>query len=184
MLVRGGPSGRAELQTLPYSTGPAGNQFPQATLATLVSEGTPMPSVALPTTFAPTEDLSRARVARRRTVVFSENAAGTVFYINGKIFDEKRVDMRAKLGTVEEWTIRNDSNEEHSFHTHTNDFQLMSINGRPHHAHGWQDIASVPAKGTMVIRIRFATYTGKTVFHCHILNHEDGGMMAVLQIVR
>ncbi|MFF3910561.1 multicopper oxidase family protein [Streptomyces sp. NPDC001848] len=183
VLVRGGPAGRTQLQTLAYQTGPGGNSFPQTTLATLASQGPPMLAAALPTTpFAPTVDLSHEPIATRRTVVFSENKAGTKFYINGKQFDPNRVDVRAKLNTVEEWTVVNESNEEHSFHVHTNHFQLMSINGRPHHGHGLQDVASVPAKGRFVIRMRFKDYTGKTVLHCHILNHEDAGMMAVLDI--
>ncbi|WP_406432691.1 multicopper oxidase family protein [Streptomyces sp. NBC_01589] len=185
VLVQGGPAGRTELQTLAYNTGPAGNKFPQATLATLVTEGPSVHPVALPTSpFAPVDDLSHAVIAARRTLVFSENKDGTEFYINGKQFDPNRVDIRSKLNTVEEWTVRNDSNEEHSFHVHVDDFQLMSINGRPHHGHGLQDTASVPAKGRLVIRIHFTNYTGKTVYHCHILNHEDAGMMAVLEIVK
>jgi suppressor of ftsI len=183
VLVRGGAPGSARLETLPYSTGPAGNSFPQATLATVVSGGTPMRPVALPTFFAPIEDLSHAAIAGRHTIVFSENKAGTEFYINGKQFDMNRVDLRSKLNTVEEWTVRNDSNEEHSFHLHTDDFQLMSINGRPHHGHGWQDTVSIPPRGQIVIRIHFTNYTGRTVLHCHILNHEDAGMMAILEIV-
>jgi FtsP/CotA-like multicopper oxidase with cupredoxin domain len=184
VLVRGGPPGRTQLQTLPYNTGPGGNQFPQATLATLVSEGTPTRPVAPPSTFAPVEDLSRATVAARRTIVFSEADNPNAYYINGKQFDPNRVDVQSKLNTVEEWTVRNDSNEEHSFHVHVDDFQLMSINGRPHDGHGWQDTASIPAEGQIVIRIHFTNYTGKTVLHCHILNHEDAGMMAVLEIVK
>lgn len=185
VLVQGGPAGHNQLETLAYNTGPAGNQFPQATLATLVSEGPSAHSAALPTsTFAPTADLSDATIAARRTIVFSENTAGSQYYINGKQFDMNRVDIRSKLNTVEEWTVRNDSNEEHSFHVHVDHFQLMSINGSPHQGHGLQDTVSVPAKGQVVIRIRFNSYTGKTVLHCHILNHEDAGMMAVLEIVK
>jgi FtsP/CotA-like multicopper oxidase with cupredoxin domain len=184
VLVQGGPPGRTQLQTLAYSTGPAGNQFPQATLATLVSEGTPVHPPALPTTFAPVEDLRHATLAARRTIVFSENKAGTKFSINGRQFDMNRVDVRSKLNTVEEWTVRNDSNEEHSFHVHVDDFQLMNINGRPHQGHGMQDTASIPPRGQIVVRIHFTRYTGKTVLHCHILNHEDAGMMAVLEIVK
>jgi suppressor of ftsI len=183
VLVRGGPAGRTELQTLAYNTGPAGNQFPQATLATLVSGGTTHPMAKLPTgSFAPSVDLSHAAITARRALVFSEHKDH--YFINGKEFDPNRVDIRSKLNTVEEWTIRNDSNEEHSFHVHVNHFQLMSINGQPHDGHGLQDTATIPTKGQLVIRMRFETYTGKTVLHCHILNHEDAGMMAVLEIVR
>jgi FtsP/CotA-like multicopper oxidase with cupredoxin domain len=185
VLVQGGPAGRTQLQTLAYNTGPGGNKFPKATLATLVSEGPAQRPATLPTsTFAPTTDLSHARIAVRRTIVFSENKKGTKFYINGKQFDPNRVDIRAKLNTVEEWTVRNVSDEEHSFHVHVNKFQLMSINGHPHHGHGLQDTASIPVHGRFVIRTRFSNYTGKTVLHCHILNHEDDGMMAVLEIVK
>ncbi|MGW1007424.1 multicopper oxidase family protein [Streptomyces sp. NPDC002520] len=185
VLVQGGPAGRTQLQTLPYTTGPGGNSFPQATLATLVSAGGSASPAPLPTTsFAPYVDLSHAPIAVRRSVVFSENKDGTKYYINGKQFDPNRVDIRAKLNTVEEWTVRNVSDEEHSFHVHTNHFQLMSINGRPHHGHGLQDVASIPAKGQFVIRMQFKNYAGKTVLHCHILNHEDAGMMAVLEIVK
>ncbi|HEX6403158.1 MAG TPA: multicopper oxidase family protein [Pseudonocardiaceae bacterium] len=183
VLVQGGPPGSTVLETLPYNTGPAGNQFPQAPLATLKSEGSPVRPAALPTTFAPAEDLGKAMIAARRTIVLSENAAGNEFYINGKQFDPNRVDIQSRLGAVEEWTVRNDSNEEHSFHVHTDHFQLISTNGRPHDAYSLQDVANVPAKGQIVIRIEFTNYPGKTVFHCHILNHEDGGMMAVVQIV-
>ncbi|MFF1263758.1 MULTISPECIES: multicopper oxidase family protein [unclassified Streptomyces] len=182
VLVQGPKAGVSELRTLPYNTGKAGNQFPRATLATVHSDGEPMRPAALPKAFAPVDDLAKEAVAGRKTVTFTENKAGTLFYINRKQFDHSRVDFRAKLNTVEEWTIKNDSDEVHSFHIHTNDFQVMSINGKPQTNYGLQDTVDVPPRGNMVIRIRFLDYPGKTVLHCHILNHEDAGMMAVLQI--
>ncbi|MFG2949638.1 multicopper oxidase family protein [Streptomyces adustus] len=182
VLVQGPKAGVSELRTLPYNTGKAGNQFPLATLATVRSEGEPVRPADLPTNFAPLDDLGKESVAGRKTVTFTENKAGTVFYINHKLFDHHRVDFRAKLNTVEEWTIKNDSDEVHSFHVHTNDFQVMSINGEPQTNYGFQDTVDVPPRGNMVVRIRFLDYPGKTVLHCHILNHEDAGMMAVLQI--
>ncbi len=60
----------------------------------------------------------------------------------------------------------------------------MSINGKPHDpTHSWYDTINVPALGEAVIRIHYTDFTGRTVLHCHILNHEDMGMMAVLDIV-
>ncbi|MEH1056921.1 multicopper oxidase family protein [Micromonospora sp. CPCC 206171] len=184
VLVRGGPPGRTQLETLAYNTGAGGDQFPQANLATLVSEGEPRARVPLPTAFAPTEDFRNARVDAKQTVVFSENQATKQFFINGKQFDQNRVDIQSKLNTVEEWTVRNESNEQHTFHVHTNDFQLLSTNGKAQESHGLQDTALLPANGEIVIRIRFADYTGKSVLHCHILQHEDAGMMAILNIVK
>lgn len=182
VLVQGPKAGVSELRTLPYDTGKAGNRFPGVTLATVRSEGEPMRPVALPTAFAPVDDLGDEPVAGRKTVTFTENKAGTLFYINHKQFDHHRVDFRARLNTVEEWTIKNDSDEVHSFHIHTNDFQVMSINGEAQTNYGLRDTVDVPPRGTMVVRIRFLDYPGRTVLHCHILNHEDAGMMAVLQI--
>lgn len=184
VLVHGGPPGRTELQTLPYRSGPGGNLFPQATLASVLSQGAPASS-RLPapgTPFAAVPDLGTAHVAARRTFVYSENAAGTVFYINGRTFDPNRVDVRSRLNTVEEWTFRNASTEDHSLHVHVDHFQLMSVDGRPVDSDGLQDTVNVPAGGRITVRIRFAYFTGRTVLHCHILNHEDAGMMAVLRI--
>ncbi|MGW7636557.1 multicopper oxidase family protein [Streptomyces decoyicus] len=183
VLVEGGRPGTSELQTLPYNTGSAGNQFPRATLATVVSQGRAMAPVKIPTAFAPTRDLSNAKIAARKTITFTENAQGTQFFINGKQFDMNRTDFRAKLNTVEEWTVRNQSDEVHSFHTHTDDFQLMSKDGVPVRFYGWRDTVDISPRGESVIRIRFSDYVGRTVLHCHILNHEDAGMMATLEIV-
>ena len=103
--------------------------------------------------------------------------------IDGKQFDPNRVDQQVKLGTMEEWTIRNDTEELHPFHIHINDFQVMSINGEPYEAHSLQDTIPLPIHGEVVIRIPFRDYTGKFVYHCHILNHEDNGMMGIVEVV-
>jgi FtsP/CotA-like multicopper oxidase with cupredoxin domain len=101
------------------------------------------------------------------------------------VYDPHRIDFTSVLGIVEEWRIRNDTDEDHSFHIHTNDFQLMSTNGKSHGpSHGRYDTVNVPTRGEIVIRIHFTEFTGKTVLHCHLLNHEDVGMMAVLDIAR
>ena len=182
VLVQGGPSGRNRLLTLAYNQG--GDQYPQATLASVVSTGPAMRPARLPTAYAPPEDLTHAQVDQRRTIVFSENNASNSFFINGKQFDPNRVDVRSRLGTVEEWTVRNVTSEQHPFHIHVNDFQVMSVNGAPYHALSPQDTVVLPAHGQVVIRMRFIDFLGKYVFHCHILNHEDHGMMATIDIVR
>lgn len=184
VLVQGGRPGTAALETLAYDTGPAGNKFPRTDLATVVTGGTPVRRAALPTGIAPHEDLSHATITARKTVVFTENKAGTEFYINGRKYDPHRVDFTGTLDTVDEWTVRNDTDETHSFHIHTNGFQLMSVDGKPQDpAHAWYDTIDVPVRGKAVIRIRYSDFTGRTVLHCHILNHEDMGMMAVLDLV-
>jgi len=60
----------------------------------------------------------------------------------------------------------------------------MSINGRPYHAHGLQDTVNVPVGGNVVVRIPFNDYVGISVYHCHLLFHEDYGMMNAFEIVK
>lgn len=183
VLVQGPAAGRSQLQTLPYSTGDAGDMYPRATLATLVSTGPSMSPATPPTRFAPFDDLRRHKIDQRRTVTFSENEKLDKFYINNKLFDPNRIDIRARLNTTEEWTIRNITDEEHTFHSHVNDVEVMSVNGKPYDARSWQDTVQLPTRGEVVIRIRFRNFLGTYPIHCHILAHEDNGMMLNVEVV-
>jgi FtsP/CotA-like multicopper oxidase with cupredoxin domain len=163
--------------------GPDGPQYPQASLATLVSQGASQPAAILPTTLAPRDDLGAVPIARQRQIVFNEDKQSDKYYIDGRTFDHNRVDTTAQLGTLEEWAIRNDSQEVHSFHIHQGAFQVMSVNGVPYQAQGWQDTVALPMGEEVVIRKPFRDFTGKWVYHCHVLSHEDKGMMAVVEVV-
>ena len=82
--------------------------------------------------------------------------------------------------------MRNTSAEDHPFHIHTNDFLVEKVNGHKRKVYGLQDVVRIPRKqhgkaGTVLIRMRFRTFTGKAVFHCHILFHEDNAMMGIIQ---
>ena len=123
-------------------------------------------------------------VDRTRNVVFSENPKTNQFYINGKQFNPTHVTYVAKLGTTEEWVIKNTAREEHPFHIHVNDFQVMAVNGQPYQARGEQDVVPLPSGGEVRIRMHFNRFVGTTVFHCHILAHEDNGMMGIIDISR
>ena len=90
--------------------------------------------------------------------------------------------LASGLGALEEWTIINDNNQQHPFHIHTNDFQVISINDEPVAAVSHVDTVNLPANGRATIRIPFLDFTGKFVYHCHILNHADMGMMATVEV--
>ncbi len=184
VLVRWPRAGTYRLRTLRYSTGPGGDTYPERRLATVRVAGVPIPDVPWPRSLGQLPRLQHARVRRVRHLKFSENAAGTKFFINGRQFDASRVNEVVKLGTTEEWVIRNGSREQHPFHIHVNDFQVMSINGRPHRASGLQDTVPLPVGGVVRIRMRFRNFLGAYVYHCHILAHEDAGMMGVLDVTR
>ena len=107
---------------------------------------------------------------------------GMVFRINGKAFDPDRVDTQVMLDTVEDWEITNTGSMAHPFHIHTNKFQIVDQNGQPASYSAWKDVVSVSPGETVRIRMAFRDYTGKTVYHCHVLDHEDRGMMGTLEI--
>ena len=101
-----------------------------------------------------------------------------------------------RLGTTEEWTLLNKTPMPHPFHIHVNPFQVMSINDVPYTAHSHEDVVSVPPRfncdgakppnctpGKVVIRQRYEDFHGWFVFHCHILGHEDQGMMMNVQVL-
>jgi suppressor of ftsI len=183
VLVRGGHAGVTPLQTLYYNEGD--DHYPERTLATVVTTGPVQRARGMPNVISwGSVDLADAHVVRRRVVVFSENRAGTLFYIDGQSYDPGKINFHARVNTVEQWTIVNHTDETHPFHMHTYPMQLMSVNGVPQAFNGYQDEIVLPPRGYVVARIDFADYTGVTVFHCHILAHEDAGMMANIEVSR
>ncbi len=182
VLVTGPAAGDHAFRTRRYDQ--QGDVYPATDLMTVRARGTAVATPAMPTSLIEPAPIPEEEVVERRTFTFSEQDAENRFFINDKEFDADRVDVRPRLGTVEEWTLRNTSTEQHPFHIHVNDFQVISVGGQPYAAHGVQDtVALIPGKD-VVMRTRFTDFPGKFVFHCHILNHEDNGMMAVVEVVR
>jgi len=153
--------------------------------------------VSLPTTLPPFanssssykwKDLSNATISAHRVLTFQSDDRDWIYTINNKTFDPNRMDEKVKLGTVEEWKLVNldppASFNYHPFHIHTNDFQVMSVNGKPYDANGRQDTVNIPPGGNVVVRIPAYDFVGKTVYHCHLLFHEDFGMMGNVEWVK
>ena len=94
------------------------------------------------------------------------------------------MDVRVPLGNIEEWTIRNDSDDMHIFHIHQIGFQVVEINGKPVPFTGYVDTVLVPERGQVKLRMPFTdrVILGRFVFHCHVLRHEDLGMMANIEV--
>jgi FtsP/CotA-like multicopper oxidase with cupredoxin domain len=182
VLVRWPKAGTHVLTTLEYSNGPDGDTYPERQLATITVAGDPVPDTAWPTSVGPPSELLTAKVDRTREFVFSENTTTNQFYINKQQFDITKVNVAAKLGAVEEWTLKNVSGEAHPFHIHVNDFIVTSINGKPYDTRSEQDIVSLPPKGEVKIRMKYNRFLGTYVFHCHILAHEDNGMMMIVDV--
>src|SRR5215204_3713908 len=183
VLIQGGPEGVYALHSLPWGADLEFQAQPDFPIATLVSTAPDVTAEPLPTTLIPFEDLRRATIDRRRELTFSEKLSPFRVLIDGREFDEDRVDQTVKLGATEEWRLLNTSEDWHPFHIHVNDFQVIEVNGEPVEAHSWEDTTPIPAFGEIVIRTRFLDYTGRFVYHCHILDHEDLGMMGVVEVV-
>lgn len=200
VLVRGGKAGTYRFKSLDFSTGPAGDSYPGVTLATMVVGGPAVTPIPLPTNVPPVPDLREIPNRVPATFVFSESPDGNTFFINGKMFDENRVDTRITLGTYGEWTIKNCSQELHVFHIHQLDYQVISVNGVEQPFNGYQDTVNMPSASDLpsndpdcprvtpsivkvIIPFTERTNLGKFVYHCHIGEHEDNGMMATIEVV-
>ena len=105
---------------------------------------------------------------------------GMVFLINGKSFNPQRIDTEVSLDTIEDWEITNTGVMDHPFHLHTNPFQVVARNGQTEPYRVWKDTVLAPTGETVRIQIPFKDYPGKTVYHCHILDHEELGMMGII----
>ncbi len=110
------------------------------------------------------------------------------FTINNKIMDMARIDETIKLGDTEIWKIWNDSAMAHPFHVHDVQFQVISRNGVAPAANesGWKDTVLVLPDERVEIISRFEDYADTEtpyMYHCHILEHEDAGMMGQFLVV-
>lgn len=187
VLVQGGRPGVYPVTYVDNQT--ALGPQPPVTLAYLVVMGAAMEPQPLPTTLLSLVDLRTLPVDRERSIEFQINGdpnattfAGQGFVIDGKAFDENRVDQFGRLGDTEEWTVKNSSFLAHPFHIHINPYQVTKINGQPYDALSYEDVTAVPANGSITFRTRLLDFPGTWVFHCHILGHEDGGMMGIIQV--
>jgi FtsP/CotA-like multicopper oxidase with cupredoxin domain len=141
-------------------------------------------------------DLRQQPVAARRTLEFAMGMGGAggagggmrggrgggmmSFTINGREFDPDRTDTAVASGTVEEWTLTNPSPMDHPIHLHVWPMQVIEASGRDLREPTWQDVVNIPAGGQVKVLVAF-DIDGRTVYHCHILDHEDLGMMGTIQ---
>ena len=172
------------LVTRCVDTGPDGDPNPAMVLADIV----PRPA-ASPTPKGPESsrkpnlkalDLTTEEKAPPRFIVtFTEDKKG--FYINGEKFAPDAAPMvRAKVGSYQHWKIINATRELHPMHIHQVHFLAYAENDRPIAEPMWLDTVNVPYCGSVDLIMDFTdpVIKGMSVFHCHLLNHEDKGMMA------
>jgi FtsP/CotA-like multicopper oxidase with cupredoxin domain len=212
-IVQAPPAGvSANFMTLAYSTGPTGNADLEQPLAAMVLSNSPHNQPALPAKIsAPTASikmdslkfagLKNATPTTQRHIYFSEEFGGTngpiQFYITvdgqkQKVFEaNEKPAITTKVGAVEDWTIENHALETHDFHIHQIHFMMLEVNGKAVADQDLRDTFEIPywsGSGpypSIKVRMDFRdpTTAGTFVFHCHILLHEDLGMMHKIQVL-
>jgi FtsP/CotA-like multicopper oxidase with cupredoxin domain len=211
-IVKGPPEGaKASLVTRTVDTGPMGENDPTRPLATVVSElgavapgsrlvGSPQ---GLPRPSSPW--LGDVTPVRTRKLYFSEQPHNprdpngpTDFFITTdgeqpKLFDPAATtaDIVTRQGDVEDWIIENRTRELHAFHIHQIHFILLDWNGIPLNEPFLRDTVNVaywdgqsPQYPSVRLRMDFRdpNVVGTFIYHCHLLEHEDGGMMGVIRV--
>jgi FtsP/CotA-like multicopper oxidase with cupredoxin domain len=171
--------------------GPGVHPWPQFNIMQFVVGGSPV-SMDIPTSLpVPTREyplIQDSEIVGNRSVVFDSVAStsilpGFALTVNGVVYDEMSIMFPLAVGTAEQWTISNNMPEGHPFHLHTNSFEVHSVTDPVNGTVTYSppvicDTVWVPAKGKVVMRVRYKQWRGKDVFHCHKLPHEDQGMMA------
>ena len=189
VLVQAAAIGTYALQAIANDQGYAS---PVGPLARIVVDGEPLP-MRLPAALggAPFATIRDEEVTntRRLTLTVEQpefppagNYQEFTYFICGRRFDPDRVDQRIALGAIEEWTVVNEHDNDHIFHIHTNPFQMVAINGEKLAERDWRDTVVVPRNGSVTFRSRFLDFTGRFVLHCHMMNHEELGMMQVVEV--
>ncbi len=204
VAVRAGAAGEYAFRHRNVDTGPAGDPNPPEQLGRFIVSGKPVPpdpairkrlvrGPARPARIVPSPaTVARLKPDRTRYIDFSESADGDQFYINNKEYVESRIDTTTRVGQVEKWVVRNFSQELHVFHLHQTEFLIQRFSGDPGQTlgGGLRDVIDIPyaqngQPGFAVILIPFTNpiIAGEFVYHCHLVQHEDAGMMANIRVL-
>jgi FtsP/CotA-like multicopper oxidase with cupredoxin domain len=183
VLVRGvgEPGSRVALTSLPYDryvpqTRPEDWDRPRDLLILAYTGDAAARSPRLPDVLRPVPALDPTAASATRLMVLTQG------FINGQPLDMERVDVEARLGATEIWELENLVGMDHPFHLHGFQFQVLDRDGIPESFPSWKDTVNVPRHGTVRFIVRYDDHPGLWMFHCHILDHEDHGMMGVLRV--
>ena len=175
-----------------FEGGSAGEVDPAAVLGELVDDGGAARTARVAPPTGSRFIASRAALpppAARRTIHFQEDAEH--FYIDKQAYRPARAPaIVAHAGTTEEWTLENDTDEVHVFHIHQVHFAVESTDGVRNRAPQWRDSidlapqhAGRPSRTKVLVDFRDPVVRGTFLVHCHLADHEDGGMMAKVRVL-
>lgn len=159
-----------------------------------VVEQTADPVTTIPLNLVTVNPYLESNSDQARTFTMQPDSPGPsqlngTFNINGASMDMSIINVTVPLNNTEVWTVQNNSGISHPFHVHDVQYYILDINGNPPpaYAQGWKDTFLVPAgAGTMRFITKFEDFADDTVpymYHCHMLTHEDSGMMGQFVVV-
>jgi FtsP/CotA-like multicopper oxidase with cupredoxin domain len=132
----------------------------------------------------------RIKVPKKVSFTWTFGLAGTVktgtyWTVNGRPFDPRRVEVEVPLGATETWRLTNLAPITHFIHLHEEQWHTVSRDGKrpPPWERGLEDVWRLDPGESVVVSAHFTDYTGVFMVHCHMLNHEDDGMMAQFAVV-
>jgi suppressor of ftsI len=184
------PGARVSLRSLCFDTGPDGDANPSMVLADLVNVAESAPAIRTTPVDARlpiARPLPPALIARVENsspdfvVHFGEDKKG--FYINGRKYSPSDPPVTTvSVGFFLHWRVTNDTHEVHPFHIHQVHFLIYAQNGVRLERPEWLDTVNVPVEGNVDLMMDFTNpiIRGLSLFHCHLLSHEDKGMMATV----
>jgi bilirubin oxidase len=183
LLVRGtgAPGDRVALKTLPYDryvpqTRPRDWQVARDLLTMVYTTEPPVVPPTVPSTLRHVVPLDSTAATGTQVIVLSQGL------INGKTMDMHRVDVHAPVGATEIWEIENVVGMDHPFHLHGFQFQVLERGGKAEPFRSWKDVVNVRKHESVRIIVRYDDFPGMWMYHCHILDHEDHGMMGILEV--
>jgi len=169
---------------VPYDRGFGSTEFrTEATLFTIQTSTEPgqtSPPLPVLQREIPLIDISNAT---RQFLELTQSAPGEPFSlgINGVAFDHAPP-LMATLGETQVWTIHNAVKWDHPFHLHGFFFQVLDVDGIPPAVREWRDTANIPIDATVNLAMSFDERPGMWMFHCHILDHAEAGMMGMVHL--
>lgn len=178
-------TGELPVRWIPYERGfgTAELRREETVFRIAVSDEPPVTSPPLPPLSRTIErlDATAATPVKIELTRNDRDGIGFALGING-LPDWEAPPIPAALGETQLWTVTNIVPYAHPFHIHGFFFQVLDIDGRPPDVLEWKDTADVPVNGTLRLAVRFDERPGLWMFHCHILDHADAGMMGAIDV--
>jgi FtsP/CotA-like multicopper oxidase with cupredoxin domain len=185
LVPRGEGGSTAPVRWVPYDRGYGSTEFrPEETLFSVSFAESASPPEAFPEVTRPLSPLDLS-VATLVDVEFTQDSAADRSLVLGinHVPMEQSEPFHGTVGETQIWTIFTEMQWSHPFHLHGFFFQVLDENGEPRRPLEWKDTVDVPYRSSVKVAVRYDERPGMWMFHCHILDHADAGMMGMLHLM-